>query len=127
MTTPDTKAIRAQYSDGEYLDAYPGEACATILALCDEVERLRRMLDLRGTGPAERYWEGRWRDEAAENERLRAALQPFADYMHTDEGRLDLDHDGCELPDDLGVGWIYLNHGDFRRAQAALAQKGDQP
>ena len=35
-----------------------------------EIERLRRMLDLRGTGPAERYWEGRWRDEAAENERL---------------------------------------------------------
>ena len=26
--------------------------------------------DLRGTGPAERYWEGRWRDEAAEIERL---------------------------------------------------------
>ena len=57
---------------------------------------------------------------------LRAALQPFADYMHTDEGRLDLDHAGCELPDDLGVGWIYLNHGDFRRAQAALAQKGGE-
>ena len=35
-----------------------------------EIERLRQMLDLRGTGPAERYWEGRWRDEAAENERL---------------------------------------------------------
>lgn len=37
----DAKAIRSQYSDGEYLDAYPGEACATILALCDETERLR--------------------------------------------------------------------------------------
>ena len=77
----DTKAIRAQYSDGEYLDAYQGEACATILALCGEVdelradnERLKRLLDLHGVGPAERYWEGRWRDEAAENDRLRAAL-----------------------------------------------------
>jgi hypothetical protein len=54
---------------------------ATILALCDalddakaENERLRRILDLRGTGPAERYWEGRWRDEAADNERLRGLL-----------------------------------------------------
>ena len=37
----DTKAIRAQYSDGEYLDAYPGEACATILALCDALDELR--------------------------------------------------------------------------------------
>jgi hypothetical protein len=27
------------------------------------------------TDDAERYWEGRWRDEAAENERLRLALQ----------------------------------------------------
>ena len=41
----DTAAIRAQYSDGEYLDAYPGEACATILALCDALDELRRMLE----------------------------------------------------------------------------------
>ena len=47
----DTKAIRAQYSDGEYLDAYPEEACATTLALCGEVDELR-----------------------ADNERLRTAL-----------------------------------------------------
>lgn len=40
MTT-DTTAIRSQYSDGEYLDAYPGEACDTILTLCGEVDRLR--------------------------------------------------------------------------------------
>jgi hypothetical protein len=26
---------------------------------------------------AERYWEGRWRDEAAENDRLRAAMTPL--------------------------------------------------
>ena len=40
MTT-DTVAIRAQYSDGEYLDAYLGEACATILSLCDALDELR--------------------------------------------------------------------------------------
>ena len=58
---------------------------ATILALCDaqdeaqaEIERLKSLLDRHGVGPAERYWEGRWRDEAAENERLRAGLRPFA-------------------------------------------------
>ena len=27
------------------------------------------------TGNAERYWEGRWRDEAAENERLRKRVE----------------------------------------------------
>ena len=51
---------------------------------CDaqtEIERLRRMLDLRGTGPAERYWEGRWRDEAAEIERLRTII----DNLHAVE------------------------------------------
>lgn len=30
----------------------------------------------------QRYWEGRWRDEKAENERLRAALKPFSDLAH---------------------------------------------
>ena len=45
MTNVDTTAIRAQYSAGEYIDAYPGEACATILSICDEVERLRIIID----------------------------------------------------------------------------------
>jgi hypothetical protein len=35
------------------------------------VERLQERL--RGVG-ANRYWEGRWRDEKVENERLRASL-----------------------------------------------------
>lgn len=42
------------------------------LAAEAEIERLRGMLNRRGVGPAERYWENRWRDEAAENDRLRA-------------------------------------------------------
>lgn len=94
MTAPDTKAIRAKAK----MWHLPAGIADDILALCDayeysrlavahandhadtaisdmqelraEIERLRRMLDLRGTGRAERYWEGRWRDEAAENERL---------------------------------------------------------
>ena len=68
---------------------------------CDaqtEIERLRRMLDLRGTGPAERYWEGRWRDEAADNERLREALTKI----------------------NVGDGWA------AQIARAALAQKGEE-
>lgn len=36
-----------------------------------EIEQLQELL--RGTG-ANRYWEGRWREEAADNARLRAAL-----------------------------------------------------
>ena len=42
--------------------------------LMPEIERLQELL--RGVG-ANRYWEGRWRDEAAENERLRAALLEY--------------------------------------------------
>ena len=64
----DTVAIRAQYSDGEYLDAYPGEACATILALCDETERLR-----------------------AENERLREAAEHFATWDQGWPGNINLE------------------------------------
>ncbi|MEQ3644823.1 MAG: hypothetical protein ABNH29_16870 [Paracoccus sp. (in: a-proteobacteria)] len=50
------------------------------------------------------------------------ALEPFARYMHTDEGRMDCDHKGAPFPDHQGVGWIYLTHGHFRRARAALAK-----
>lgn len=35
---------------------------------------------------------------------------------------IDMDRDnlGNPLPDDAGVGWVYLTQGDFRRAKAAL-------
>ena len=52
---------------------------ATILSLYDEMERLRGLLDRRGVGKAERYWEGRWRDEKAENDRLIAAFKRIED------------------------------------------------
>lgn len=45
------------------------------------------------------------------------ALKPFADYMQNGMG---LNHKGEPLPDNEGVGWVYLTVGDFRRAKAAL-------
>ena len=60
-------------------------------------------------------------EAAAEIERLRAALKPFAEYLQANP--LDLNHKGQPLPDSEGVGWIYLTIGDFRRARAALTPK----
>lgn len=60
--------------------------------------------------------------QAAEIERLREALKPFADYMA--EG-MDRNYDGDPLPDADGVGWVYLTQGDFRRARSAL--DGEKP
>jgi len=63
-----------------------------------EIERLQELL--RGVG-ANRYWEGRWRDEAAENEKLRVALKECAadyksppTYPHGNEQGLT----GSEVP-----------------------------
>lgn len=53
-----------------------------------------------------------------EIERLKQALKPFAGYFGPHYP--DTDDRGVPLPDDTGVGWIYLNVGDFRRAQSAL-------
>ena len=97
MTIPDTKEIRAQYSDGEYLDAYPGEACATILAICDEVDRLR-----------------------AENERLRNFIVDFSEtkFDRIDRRSLDPQDDLDPLTDYMAIeAWQ-------EDARAALAQKG---
>lgn len=53
----------------------------------------------------------------AEASRMREALRPFAEYM----GDMDRDNLGNPLPDDAGVGWVYLTQGDFRRAKDALS------
>lgn len=43
-----------------------------------EVKRLQAEIDRKSSMPGDRrYWEGRYRDEAAENERLNAILEPF--------------------------------------------------
>lgn len=52
----------------------------------------------------------------AENEKLRGALEPFANYYGPHYP--DTDDKGTPLPDEDGVGWIYLTVGDFRRARA---------
>ena len=49
---------------------------------------------------------------------LTEALKPFAEYM----GDMDRDHLGNPLPDDAGVGWVYLNQGHFRAARRALSE-----
>lgn len=55
----------------------------------------------------------------AERDRLRRALEPFANYYGPHYP--DTDYNGAPLPDEDGVGWIYLTVGDFRRAAQALA------
>lgn len=47
---------------------------------------------------------------------LQGALEPFANYM---KDGLDHDYRGNPLPDEQTVAWVYLTHGDFRRARAA--------
>lgn len=49
---------------------------------------------------------------------LREALAPFAGYLN--RAAFDLDDNGNPLPDEHGMGWIYLNVGHFRAARAAL-------
>lgn len=58
----------------------------------------------------------------AENESLREALRPFSEYM---KDGMDRDFDGNPLPDDSGVGWVYLTIGDFRRAAALKENSHD--
>jgi hypothetical protein len=53
---------------------------------------------------------------------LEAALKPFADYMQTEHGSMDQDNKGEPLRDDLGVGWIYLTHGNFRKARDSMKE-----
>lgn len=45
------------------------------------------------------------------------ALGPFARYMAA--AGFDLNHKGEPLPDENGVGWVYLTIGNFRRATEA--------
>lgn len=58
----------------------------------------------------------------ADKARLSEALEPFAKYL--DMASFDLDNKGSPLPDDQGMGWVYLTIADFRRARAALAGSG---
>lgn len=59
------------------------------------------------------------REAASRITELETALRPFAAYMG-DKG--DLDNLGQPLPDEQGVGWVYLTMGDFRRARSSLTE-----
>lgn len=62
---------------------------------------------------------------SARNAVLEKALEPFAEYLDT--AKFDLDNKGDPLPDDQGMGWVYLTVGDFRRARAALSPIPAEP
>lgn len=80
-----------------------------------EVKRLQAEINRKSSMPGDhRYWEGRYRDEAAENEKLRSVLQPMAKVAG----------DVSETwPDDAQV---VTEIGHFRRARTALASTGGE-
>ena len=132
MTSPDTTEIRAQYSGGDYFDAYPEDVCDTILALCDaldttqvENERLQTIIGNlhtveekhRETANAHFHRADRLR---AESERLRNFI---VDFSETKFDRID--RRSPDPQDDLDPLTDYLAIEAWQEdARAALAQKG---
>lgn len=61
--------------DGLNLDDHGRKANQLMRDCADEIERLRANVDRLTSNPADhRYWEGRYRDEATENERLQRII-----------------------------------------------------
>jgi hypothetical protein len=75
-----------------------------------------------GDAPQHIDWKARATAAEANAARMREALKPFAEYMSVG---MDLDNHGNPIPDTEGVGWVYLTHGDFRRARKALGGKDE--
>ncbi len=99
-----------------------------------EVKRLQAEIDRKSSMPGDyRYWEGRYRDEAAENEKLREALTPFGTVGAVIDGpfgpALFAEND---MAFQSGCAWSEngerktLTWGDFRRARTALASTGGE-
>lgn len=99
-----------------------------------EVKRLQAEIDRKSSMPGDhRYWEGRYRDEAAENEKLREALTPFGTVGAVIDGpfgtALFADKD---MAFQSGCAWSEngerktLTWGDFRRARTVLASTGGE-
>lgn len=62
------------------------KSASALEALQRENDRLQAEIDRKSAMPGDhRYWEGRYRDEAAENERLREALKPFSRIADMEE------------------------------------------
>lgn len=56
----------------------------TVAAIPDMLARIKDLeeyCERLGQGGAERYWEGRWRDEKAENDRLRALVAELREVL----------------------------------------------
>lgn len=80
-----------------------------------EVKRLQAEIDRKSSMPGDhRYWEGRYREEAEDNELMRSVLRPMA-----------------EVAGDVSESWpddaqVVTEIGHFRRARAALASTGGE-
>ncbi|KGE79658.1 hypothetical protein LW14_27980 [Rhizobium sp. H41] len=112
-------------SEGEFEDkCWGNEVLARAEAAEAEVARLQAEIDRKSSMPGDhRYWEGRYRDEADENEKLRQALKPFAKFEISElKQRAFLQILVCPEGDDHAD-----NYGPhFIRARTALASTGGE-
>ncbi|WIY54105.1 hypothetical protein O9Z70_06185 [Devosia sp. YIM 151766] len=137
LQSKDEQIERLTHREAEafqkYVDANEArlDAEQQVQKLTAENERLgANIVRLTGNPVDYRYWEGRYRDEATENERLREALTPFADfgeYMEVEtEGFSDTDR--LELvpeESDVRIGDLFVQA--FRRARSVLeTQEGGE-
>ncbi|WP_244434343.1 hypothetical protein [Agrobacterium tumefaciens] len=102
-----------------------------------EVNRLQAEIDRKSSMPGDhRYWEGRYRDEAAENEKLREALTPFVlafesrreTYSKRYRSNRQLGYANFDkMPDDWAMEKVAFNMGTSRCARKALSSAGRDP
>lgn len=121
--------ITAETFEAEYVVAANpfaiSELLFTLESLQRENERLQAEVDRKSSMPGDhRYWEGRYRDEAAENEKLREALKPFALVAEYDIGDDETDNDRFTPMTFGNCRAKLLTVGDLRRARA-LSSTGD--
>ena len=70
----NAKSIIAEESERSFVND-------TLEVLTAEIEQLKANIKRLTNNPADhRYWEGRWRDERAENERLQSDLREMIEY-----------------------------------------------
>lgn len=99
-------------------EAELAEAKEEVLSLGEFVASYNRDEELQNLMRLNNELLARANSSEAEVEKLKAALEPFGTYFN--EARFDLDNNGDPLPDEQGMGWVYLTVGDFRRARQAL-------
>lgn len=102
-----------------------------------EVKRLEAEIDRESSMPGDhRYWEGRYRDEAAENEKLREALTPFVlafesrreTYSKRYRSNRQLGYANFDkMPDDWAMEKVAFSMGTYRCAHKALSSAGRDP